>query len=94
MKPTFTPTRIATLADLVLSAQAAANKAVTAPDQLARETIRHEEFTAAGFDRGDYLTWKNAFNAQLDMLTMFATQDSPATQAAKKAAAAAGQQLG
>ena len=80
-----------TLAAIVLSAQAAANKAVAAPDQLARESIRLEEFNAAGFDRADYLTWLNAFNAQLDMLVMFATQDSPATAAAKKAAAIAAQ---
>jgi len=78
-----------TLADLVLSAQAAANKAVSAPDQLARESIRLEEFAASGFDRADYLTWLNAFNAQLDMLTMFSTQDSPATTLAKRQAAVA-----
>lgn len=78
-----------TLAELVLSAQAAANKAQSAPDQLGRESIRLEEFAASGFDRADYLTWLNGFNAQVDMLDMFTRQDSPATTAAKKAAALA-----
>lgn len=78
-----------TLADLVLSAQAAANKAQSAPDQLGRERIRLDEFTASGFDSRDYLTWLGAFNTQVDMLDMFTRQDSPATTAAKKAAALA-----
>jgi len=82
-----------TLADLVLSAQAAANHAVSAADQLARESIRLEEFSASGFDRADYLTWLGAFNAQLEMLAMYAKQDSPATAAAKKAAAPAAKSL-
>ena len=77
-----------TLADLVLSAQAAANKAHAAADALAQETIRHEEFGAAQFDRADYPTWKNAFTAQLEMLAVFSKQDSPSTSAAKKTAAA------
>lgn len=75
-----------TLADILISAQNAANRAHAAPDMLAQETIRHEEFNNSGFDRADYLTWKNAFNGQLEALTAFAKQDSPATIAAKKAA--------
>ena len=78
-----------TLADLVISAQAAANKAATAKDQLAQESVRLEEFAASGFDRVDYPTWLNAFNAQLQMHEAFNTQDSPATKAAKQAVLAA-----
>ena len=77
-----------TLADLVISAQAAANKAFTAPDALARQTIKLEEFATANFDRADFATWENAFNAQIDLLQPFSRQDSPATVAAKKAAEA------
>lgn len=79
-----------TLADLVISAQAAANKAYTAPDALAQQTIKLEEFATANFDRLDFATWENAFNAQLEMLQAFSRQDSPATAAAKKAAASQG----
>lgn len=73
-----------TLADLVTSAQTAANKAFVAADVLARQTIKLEEFAVANFDRGDFATWENAFNAQIDMLQAFSQQDSPATIAAKK----------
>jgi hypothetical protein len=78
-----------TLADIVKSAQAAANKAIAAPDALARQTIKLEEFAMANFDRADFSAWENAFNAQIDMLQAFSQQDSPATIAAKKTAAAA-----
>lgn len=74
-----------TLADLVKSAQAAANKAIAAPDSLAQQTIKLEEFAMANFDRADFATWENAFNAQLEMIQNFSKQDSPATIAAKKA---------
>ena len=77
-----------TLADIVLTAQAAANKAVKAPDALAQHTIKLEEFATANLDRADFPTWEQAFNAQLDMLTNFAKQDSPATAAAKKVSGA------
>ena len=78
-----------TLADLVVSAQAAAQKAFTANDTLAQQSLKLEEFAASGFDRADYPTWENAFNAQLEMLQNFSKQDSPATIAAKKQAALA-----
>jgi len=77
------------IADLVISAQAAALKAATAKDQLAQQSIKLEEFAASGFDRLDFPNWENLFNGQLDTLTAFAKQDSPATTAAKQAAAAA-----
>ena len=72
------------LSDLVLSAQAAANKAFEAKDALAVEETAHEAFAAAGFDRADYPTWLNAFGSQLELLRVFSRQDSPATIAAKK----------
>lgn len=75
-----------TLADLVISGQAAANKAYSAADTLAQQTIKLEEFATANFDRADFAAWENAFNAQLEMLAAFSKQDSPATAAAKKAA--------
>ena len=77
------------LSDLVVSAQSAAQKAFTANDTLARQSLKLEEFAASGFDRADFPTWENAFNAQLEMLQNFSKQDSPATIAAKKAAATA-----
>jgi hypothetical protein len=72
-----------TLAELVLSAQAAANKAVAVKDTLAQQTVKLEEFATSALDRADYPTWENAFHAQLDMLVNYARQDSPATAAAK-----------
>jgi hypothetical protein len=77
------------LSELVVSAQAAAQKAFTANDTLAQQSLKLEEFAASGFDRADYPTWENAFNAQLEMLQNFSKQDSPATTAAKKQAALA-----
>ena len=77
------------LSDLVVSAQAAAQKAFTANDTLAQQSLKLEEFAASGFDRADFPTWENVFNAQLEMLQNFSKQDSPATIAAKKAAATA-----
>ena len=78
-----------TLAQLILSAQAAAQKTLAAPDMLAQQSIKLEEFAMANFDRSDFSTWENAFNAQLEMLQNFSKQDSPATTAAKRQAAAA-----
>jgi FlaG/FlaF family flagellin (archaellin) len=77
------------LKDLLVSAQAAALKACAASDVLSQQTIKLEEFATANLDRADYPTWETAFNAQLDTLTAFAKQDSPATLAAKRAASAA-----
>ena len=76
-----------TLADIVVSAQAAAQKAFAGQDVLAQQSVKLEEFAATGFDRADYPMWENSFNAQMDMLAAFSTQDSPATKAAKLAAA-------
>ena len=76
-----------TLKDLVVSAQAAAQKAFAAADNLAQQTIKLEEFAVANFDRADFPTWENAFHVQLEMLANFSKQDSPATVAAKKATA-------
>jgi hypothetical protein len=78
----------ATLADIVVSAQAAAQKAFAGEDVLAQQSIKLEEFAATGFDRADYPTWENSFNSQVDMLKAFSVQDSPATTAAKRQAAA------
>ena len=77
------------LSELVVSAQAAAQKAFTANDTLAQQSLKLEEFAVSGFDRADYPTWENAFSAQLEMLQNFSKQDSPATQLAKIAAAKA-----
>jgi len=76
-----------TLADLIISAQAAALKAFTAQDVLAQQSLKLEEFAATGFDRADYPTWENSFNSTLELLQIFSKQDSPATAAAKKQAA-------
>ena len=76
-----------TLKDIVLNAQAAANEAAAAPDQLGQESVKLAKFSESGLDRADYPTWCNAFSAQAEMLQNFAKQDSPATTAAKKAAA-------
>ena len=75
-----------TLADITLSAQAAANKAFTAKDALERQSIKLSEFNAAGFDRADFATWENGFNGQIEMLAHFSREDSPATKAAKVSA--------
>jgi len=74
----------ANLAQLVLSAQAAANEATAATDTLGQESFKLAKFSESGFDRADYSTWSNAFNAQLEMYRAFSQQDSPATAAAKK----------
>jgi len=75
-----------TLAQIVLSAQAAANEAAASSDILGQESLKLAKFSESGFDRADYPTWSNAFNAQLEMYQAFSKQDSPATIAAKKAA--------
>ena len=80
-----------TLADIVIHARNAGQKAFGAEDILAQQSIKLEEFAASGFDRADFPTWENSFNAEVEMLTVFSKQDSPATQAAKKAAVAAAQ---
>jgi len=80
-----------TLADLVINARNAGQKAFATQDTLAQQSLKLEEFAASGFDRADFPTWENAFNAELEMLAAFSRQDSPATTAAKKAAAAAAQ---
>ena len=76
-----------TLADLVLNAQAAANEAAAAPDELGRQSVKLAKFSESTFDRADFPTWENSFNAQAEMLAVFSKQDSPATRAAKLAAA-------
>ena len=75
------------LADLIINARTAAQKSFTAPDPLTQQTTKLEEFSTSGFDRADFPTWENAFNAELEMLTVFSKQDSLATAAAKKLAA-------
>ena len=77
-----------TLADLVINARNAGQKAFAADDILAQQSIKLEEFAASGFDRADFPTWENSFNGELEMLGAFSKQDSPATIAAKKLAAA------
>ena len=74
-----------TLADIVISAQATAQKLLKAKDQLAQESLKLEDFAAAGFDRADYATWAHEVDANASALAAFAKQDSPATAAAKKA---------
>jgi hypothetical protein len=84
-----------TLSDIVVNAQAAANEAVVPsaagalPDELGQQSLKLAKFSESGFDRADYPTWESAFNTQLQMLQTFSKQDSPATTAAKKAAAQA-----
>jgi len=80
--------KITKLSDLVLSAQAAANKAFHATNTFEGKSIKLEEFRASEFDHNDFDTWESAFNAQLEMLKNFSMQDSPATTIAKKQAAA------
>lgn len=81
--------KTATLADLIVHARNAAQKAAASKEPFEQQTVKLAEFTASGFDRADFPTWENAFRAELEMLDVFGKQDSPATQAAKKAAAAA-----
>ena len=81
-----------TLADIVISARAAATKALAAKDPLALASLKLEEFAASGFDRADFLTWEQSFNATVDEIKHLALTDSPATYAAKRAAAAAAPQ--
>lgn len=76
-----------TLADLILSAQAAAQKAHAVTSLLEQQTAKLQAFTASGFHVDDFPAWENSFNAQLEMLTAFSKQPSPATVAAAKAAA-------
>jgi len=76
-----------TLKDLVLSAQAAANEAAAAPDALGRESVKLAKFSESGLDRLDFETWCDSFNNQIEIHQVFGKQDSPATVAAKKAAA-------
>jgi hypothetical protein len=75
-----------TLAELVLSAQAAANEAAAATDELGRQSLKLAKFSESSFDRADFPTWENAFKQQLEMNQVFAKQDSPATATAKKVA--------
>jgi hypothetical protein len=79
--------KIVTLADIVTTAQAAANEAVNAPNTLSRQSLKLAKFAETGFDPADFDTWESAFNAQADMMAQFGRQDSPATVAAQKAAA-------
>ena len=78
-----------TLADIVINARNVAQKAFASKDTLAQQSVKLEEFAASEFDRADFPTWENAFNAELEMLGVFSKQDSPATKAAKIAASAA-----
>jgi len=80
-----------TLADLALTAQAAANEAYSAKELFERTNIKLDKFRAAGHESGDFPVWENLFNAQLEMLGHYSAQPSPATiEAAKAAAKAAG----
>lgn len=78
-----------TLADIVLSAQAAANKAHGLGNALQRLEVKLAEFRAGEFDFEDFQTWENAFNGQLEMLDHFSKQPSPAVVVAAKKVAAA-----
>lgn len=75
-----------TLAEIVISAQAAAQKALGAPDSLARQSVKLAEFEASGHDRLDFPNWENAFNTHLDLLTALGRQESEGTKAARRAA--------
>ena len=77
-----------TLADLVITARLAAQKAFALKEPLAIARTKLEEFTASGFDALDFPTWEQSFLAELEMLGVFSQQDSLATAAAKRAAAA------
>ena len=75
-----------TLLDLNQTAAAAATKALTAPDQLAVESVKLEAFTAAAHDRADYPTWESFFTSNLRNYTQWQKTPSPATAAATSAA--------
>ena len=79
--------KTATLADIVTSAQAAANEAFAAPNDFSRQQLKLAKFSETGFDAADFGNWESSFNAQLDMLATFSKQPSVATAAAQKAAA-------
>ncbi|HEV2693419.1 MAG TPA: hypothetical protein VG347_11035 [Verrucomicrobiae bacterium] len=76
-----------TLADIVLSAQAAAAQAHRLVTAIERQTAKLQAFTVGNFHPDDFQTWENAFNYQLEMLINFTKQPSPATVAAAKATA-------
>ena len=73
-----------TLADLILNARNAAQKAFSEPSQLAAQLTKLDQFKSSGFAALDFSTWENAFNTEMDMLTAFSKQPSPATAAAAK----------
>lgn len=77
-----------TLADIVTSAQLTGQKVFKAQDLLAAESIKLEDFATTGFDRADYPTWEHSVDSQVETLKAFSVQPSPATVAARKAAAA------
>jgi len=77
-----------TLANLVIHARNSAQKAFTEPSQLAAQLTKLDQFKASGFEALDFSTWESAFNAELEMLTAFSRQPSPAATAAKKLAGA------
>ncbi len=77
--------KTATLADIVISAQAAANEAFAAPNSFSRQQLKLAKFSESGFDQADFDNWESSFNSQLDMLATFSKQPSVATAAAKKA---------
>ena len=67
-----------TLADIVISAQFAAQKAFAVAEASVREKIKRAEFAASGFDRAHYPSWESAFNAQLRLLAAFGKPAHPA----------------
>jgi len=79
-----------TLKDIRISAVAAAQKALAATDALQVQEIKHEAFTASGFERMDFSMWESQFQIELDALRFLSTQKSLATMEAIKAAAAKG----
>jgi hypothetical protein len=71
------------LAQLIQSAQSAANKAHEVIELLDKAAIKLNEFHQSGLAKADFPTWEQHFNAQLDLLAHFAKQETPATTAAK-----------
>lgn len=79
----------ATIADLIINARSAAQKAFPAKTALEQQNIKLAEFATSGFDAADFPMWENTFLSEIEMLGVFSKQDSPATEAAKKAKPAA-----
>ncbi|HEV2694230.1 MAG TPA: hypothetical protein VG347_15155 [Verrucomicrobiae bacterium] len=76
-------TKLPTLADIVLSAQAAANTAVSITTTLERQASKLKAFADSNFHADDFPNWENAFYEQLQNIENLAKQPSIASKAGK-----------